>query len=140
MSPKVLLRIAAGAITVFDLGHSLGGMVFAMSRGPEEEAILAALAAYRFDTMGSMRSHHDFYVGQGWYLSAVLTAFIVICWQLSNFAVESPKLVGRLSLVVSVFFGVSVALCAMFFFVAPLATSAVASAACAAAFWRLRSA
>ena len=140
MTPKVLLRIAAGATMIFDLGHTLGGMIFTESHGAEEEAILAALAGHRFDVLGSTRSHHDFYVGQGWYLSALLTALVVVCWQLSNFTVESPKLVGRLSLVVSVFFAVSVVLCAMFFFAPPLVMSAVASASCAAAWWRLRSA
>jgi hypothetical protein len=140
MQPKILLRIAAGAITIMGLGHTLGGMVFATSRGPEEQALLASLAAYHFDMMGSSRSHRDFYVGEGWYLSAALAAMIVMCWQLSNATLESPAVVRRLSLVIAVFFAASAALCAAFFFVAPLATSAIAAAACGAAWWRLRSA
>ncbi len=140
MQPKILLRIAAFAILLFELGHTLGGMIFAESRGPEEDALMASLAAFRFDVMGSMRSHHDFYVGEGWYLSAALAAMLVICWQLSRSTLESPVLVGRLSLVMAVFFASSAALSAAFFFVAPLVTSVVASAACGAAWWRLRSA
>jgi hypothetical protein len=46
--------------------------------------------------------------------------------------------VGRLSLVIAVFFAISAALCAAFFFAAPLAMSVIASAACGAAWWRLR--
>ena len=129
MQPQILLRIAAIAIAIFELGHTVGGMVFARSRGPDEDALMAALAAYHFEVMGSTRSHHDFYVGEGWYLSAALAAMIVMCWLLSNSTAESPALVRRLSLVI-----------AAFFFVAPLATSAIASAACGAASWRLRSA
>jgi hypothetical protein len=140
MQPKILLRIAAVAITLFALGHTLGGMIFAESRGPEEEALMAALAAFRFDVMGSMRSHHDFYVGEGWYLSAALVAMIAVCWQLSSSARESPALVSRLSLVLALFFAASAALSAAFFFAAPLVTSLVASAACGAAWWRLRGA
>jgi hypothetical protein len=140
MQPKILLRIAAAAILLFELGHTLGGMIFAESHGAEEDALMAALAAYRFDVMGSTRSHHDFYVGEGWYLSAALAAMLVICWQLSRSTVESPVLVGRLSLVLAVFFAASAALSATFFFVAPLVTSVVAALACGAAWWRLRGA
>jgi hypothetical protein len=140
MQPRLLLRIAAGAILVFDLGHTLGGMVFGKSRGVEEDTLLGLLGAYHFDVMGSSRSHHDFYVGEGWYLSATLTAMIVICWVLSNSTTESSALVRRVSLVVALFFAISTALCAVFFFAAPMVASAVASAACGAAWWRLRDA
>ena len=97
MTPKVLLRIAAAAITLFELGHTLGGMIFAESHGPEEDTLLAALATYRFDVMGSMRSHYEFYVGEGWYLSATLATMIALCIILSNAAQESPALVRRQS-------------------------------------------
>jgi len=139
MNAKVLLRIATLAIALFDLGHSVGGMLVAESHGPEEDALLASLAAYRFDMMGSTRSHHDFYVGEGWFLSAALTALLVICWQLSSATAESPALVRRVSLVLALFFATSAALCVAFFFVAPLVCSVVAACACAAAWWRLRS-
>src|SRR4051812_17804660 len=124
MSPKILLRIAAVAITIFALGHTLGAMIFGRSHGPEEDALMAALGAYRFDIMGSMRSQRDFYTGEGWYLSATLVALIVICWLLSSAARESPALVRRMSLVLALFFAASVALCVKFFFAAPLAMSA----------------
>ena len=140
MTAKVLLRIAAGAITIFELGHTLGGMIFAQSHGPEEDTVLEALKAYRFDMMGSTRSHYEFYMGEGWYLSVTLATMIAICWLLSSAATESPVLVRRLSLVISLFFASSVVLCALFFFPAPLIMSAIASAACAAAWWRLKSA
>jgi len=140
MTPKILLRIAAVAITIFELGHTLGGMIFGKPHGSGEDAVMAVLSAYRFDVMGSTRSHHDFYIGEGWYLSATLAAMIVICWLLSNAAAESPALVRRLSLVVAVFFAISAGLCTTFFFIAPLVTSAIASLACALAFVRLRSA
>jgi hypothetical protein len=140
VQPKILLRIAAAASLVFALGHTFGGMIFAQSHGPEEDELLASLAAYHFDIMGSSRSHQDFYRGEGWYLSAALAALIVICWLLSSATLESPGLVRRLSLVLAVFFATSAGLCAAFFFAAPLAMSVIASLACAAAWWRLRDA
>ena len=136
----MLLRIAAVAIAVFEIGHTLGGMVLGKSRGPDEDAIMASLATYRFDVMGSSRSHYDFYRGEGWYLAAALAAMAVMCWLLSNSAADSPALVRRLSLVIAVFFATSAALCAVFFFAAPLVLSVIASATCGVAWWRLRDA
>jgi hypothetical protein len=140
VQPKVLLRIAAGAMLLFALGHTFGGMIFSESHGPEEDALMASLAAYHFDIMGSSRSHHDFYTGEGWYLSATLVAMIAVCWLLSSATLESPGLVRCLSLVLALFFATSAGLCAAFFFAAPLLMSVIASAACAGAWWRLRSA
>jgi len=140
MQPRILLRIAAAAVAVFDLGHTVGGMILGKSRGAEEDALMALLANYRFDVMGSSRSHRDFYLGEGWYLSAALTTMIVMCWLLSNSASESPVLVGRLALVIAAFFAISAALCGLFFFAAPLVMSGIAAAACAGAWWRLRKA
>jgi hypothetical protein len=140
MTPKILLRIAAVAIAIFELGHTVGGMILGKSRGPTEDVLMAALASFHFDAMGSTRSHYDFYRGEGWYLSATLAVMIAMCWLLSSAAADSPVLVRRVSLVIALFFATSVALCAIFFFAAPLAMSALASAACAAAYFRLRSA
>jgi hypothetical protein len=140
MTAKVFLRIAAGAITIFELGHTLGGMIFTKSNGVEDDIVIEALKAYRVDMPGNTRSHYDFYIGEGWYLSATLATMIAVCWLLSSAATESPALVRRLSLVISLFFAGSVVLCAVFFFPAPLVMSAIASSGCAAAWWRLKSA
>jgi hypothetical protein len=101
--------------------------------------VLKALGAYRFDMMGWSRSHLDFYVGEGWYLSVALTVMVVMCWLLSNAAEQSPSLVGRMSLVIGLFFVASVGLCAAYFFIAPVVFSAVAASSAGAAWWKLRS-
>jgi hypothetical protein len=139
VAAAILLRIAAIAIAVFELGHTLGGMVLGKSRGPDEDALMVSLATYRFEVMGSSRSHHDFYRGEGWSQSAALAAMVVMCWLLSNSTAESPALVRRASLVIAIFFAASAILCAVFFFAAPLVLSVIASATCGAAWWRLRS-
>ena len=53
VAARILLRIAAFAIAVFELGHTLGGMVLGKSHGSDEDALMASLATYRFDVMGS---------------------------------------------------------------------------------------
>ena len=140
MQPKLLFRIAAAAITLFMLGHTVGGMILAESHGPEEDALLESLRAYHFVIMGSTRSHFDFYRGEGWYLSATLIAMIALCWMLSNAVAESPALVRRLALVLALFFATSAVLCVMFFFAAPLTMSVIASLALGTAWLRLRNA
>ena len=134
MQPKLLLRIAAVAAGIIDLGHTAGAMLNPVSHGAEEDVVKAAFAAYRFEIMGRMRSHMDFYVGQGWYVSATMTFMLVLCWVLSSAVAESPKLVRTLSLTVAIFFAVSIALCVKYFFIAPLSMSVVAAIASGAAY------
>ena len=98
MAPKILLRLASVFLSIFFLGHTLGGMVFGKTRGPEEDAVLGALGAYRFQIMGFTRSHHDFYVGEGWYLSlALLVVIVLTCGRELLFA-SSMTAVARASL------------------------------------------
>ena len=70
-----LMHVATGLLVLLLVGHTLG-TVSTQSRGPEEAAALAALAAVRFDVMGVTRSHADFYAGLGWSLSAAVVGFV----------------------------------------------------------------
>jgi uncharacterized membrane protein len=137
MQPKILLRIAAAASAFIALGHTFGAMLAAVSHGPEEDALLKALATFTFDIAGSTRSHWDFYRGEGWYLSLTMVTFTIVLWSLSNAVAESPALVRRLAFVSTLFFAVATALCARYFFIAPLACSAIATIACGVAWLRL---
>lgn len=137
MQPKVLLRIAAAACGFIALGHTFGGMLGAVSHGPEEDALLKTLAAYTFDIAGSTRSHWDFYRGEGWYLALTKVTFTIVLWLLSNAVAESPALVRRLTAVCTLFFAVGAGLCFRYFFIAPLACSVIATLACGAAWIRL---
>lgn len=69
------MRLATGLLVLFLVAHTLGTLV-STSRGPAEDAAMAALAAFRFDVMGVTRSHADFYFGLGLCLSAALVLFI----------------------------------------------------------------
>jgi len=137
MQPKILLRIAAAACGFIALGHTFGAMLGAMSQGPQEDALLQSLAAFTFDVAGSTRSHWDFYRGEGWYLSLTKVTWTVVLWLLSNAVTDSPVLVRRVTLVSTLFFAVGTALCIRYFFIAPLACSAIATLACGIAWLRL---
>jgi hypothetical protein len=138
MSAKWSLRGAAVLLTVFFLGHTVGGMLGGKSRGVAEDAVLAALRAYRFEVMGVERSHMDFYQGLGWYLSLSLAVVIVLLWQLSRLAIDRPAVTRALLAPFAIFCAGSAVLCATHFFPAPFATSALATLAIAWAWWSLR--
>jgi hypothetical protein len=140
MSSRLTLRIAGVALSILFLGHTVGGMLFATSHGPEEDKLLEALRAYHFEIMGFSRSHADFYRGEGWYLSLAVFVVAGLCFQLASLTSEQPALVRRLMWLPLVFALGSTALCALYFFTAPLVASAVALVACALAFAKLPSA
>jgi hypothetical protein len=112
-------------------------MVFGKTRGPEEDTVLGALGAYRFQIMGFTRSHHDFYVGEGWYLSLALFVVIVLTWQLAGLAVAQPAVVRRLVVLPLLFAVGSAVLCGLYFFIAPLVMSALAAVSVGVAWQRL---
>ncbi len=138
MGPKWLLRTAAILLGIFFLGHTVGGMLLGKSRGFAEDAVLGALRTYHFELMGFERSHMDFYTGEGWYLSLTLAVLIIIIWQLSNAAAQSPALVRGLLIPLTLFCAGSTALCVMYFFTAPIVASALSTVVLAAAWLRLR--
>jgi hypothetical protein len=140
MSPRLSLRIAGGALSFLFLGHTIGAMLLAPSQGPEEDRLLESLAAYRFDVMGFTRSHADFYLGEGWFLSLAAFVMAALCFQLASLSSEHPALARRLVWLPLVFGLFGTLLCVMYFFTAPLAACAIASMACALAFAKLRDA
>jgi len=132
--------MAAGSLAVIALGHTLGAMLIPTSRGPAEDTLLAALAAYRFEIMGFNRSHAEFYRGEGFYLSLSLVLFAVLCWQLGTLCAEHPTIVRRLLPLPLAFSFFSTLLCVVYFFAAPLVCSALALLALVLAAIKLRAA
>lgn len=140
MTPRTLFRIATVLLGVFFFGHTVGGMLMPTSHGPEEDAALAGLAAYRFNVMGFERSHAEFYRGEGFYLSLAIALFAAMCIQLGSLSVEQPRLALRLAWLPAAFCLGSTLLCITYFFTAPLMMSGLAFLAIVAAMLRLRSA
>lgn len=113
-------------------------MLFPTSHGPEEDALLSSLAAYRFDAMGFTRSHADFYAGEGWFLTLALVVVAAFTWMLGELATEQPSIARRLA-PLSMFFSLGSAVLAGAFFVPPpLVVSALAFVAATVAWLRLR--
>ena len=121
MKPSILLRIAAGLFAFFAVAHTAA--MFAKPRGPAEELVLHGMRAYRFDVMGSSRTHWDFYRGEGWYLS--LTGFLIaiLLWQLASASRSHPAAVRPVLWTMLAASVVATVLNVVFFFIAPLVTS-----------------
>jgi hypothetical protein len=84
MKPWSLMRVAAILQAIFALGHSAGGIPRKAIRGPQEQAIFDAMRNFRFEVMGTTRSHWDFYQGFGLSISVNMVILAVLMWQLGN--------------------------------------------------------
>jgi hypothetical protein len=134
MKPWIWLRVAAIVQAVFTFGHTAGGIPRRAIRGPQEQAIFDAMQAFRFDVMGTMRSHWDFYQGFGLTISVNLAVLAVLIWQLGSLTRTDPE--GARPLLVTlllseILIGV---LSWRYFFAGPVITSVVVTICLAVAF------
>lgn len=102
MKPWIWLRIAAVLQALGTVGHNLATLN-PPSRGPQEQAMFDAMQAFRFDVMGSNRSHWDFYRGYEFSITVSFLLLVVLIWQLSNLSRTEPR--QALPLVVTILVG-----------------------------------
>ena len=134
MKPATSLRIASVLTFVHCILHTIGGVLAPPSHGAEELAVVANMAAHRFEFMGSMRSYADFMLGYGLFVTIVLLVDAVVFWQLAALARTRPD---GLRPVVAVFALGYVAIAIVsgrFFFIAPVVTELLIALCLAAAF------
>lgn len=122
------MRLATGLMVLFLIAHTLG-TVTTTSRGPAEDAALAALAAFRFDVMGVTRSHADFYFGLGLCLSAALVLVVWISMVATRLIAEGNATGPTLSRALAVTTGLIAAISWWWIFPAPAVMSTAAAAA-----------
>jgi len=79
-----LYNLAAVLLLIFDLGHTLGGVVFHRSSGPKEDAVLAVMESTHFDFNGTDSSYMGFHQGYGLLTTIFLALGAFICWQLGK--------------------------------------------------------
>lgn len=81
MSPRLLLRCAAGATALFTIGHSFG--TFAEQKDAAASLVLAAMRTVHFDVFGSSRTYWDMFHGYAILIIFVAAFLAVLLWQLS---------------------------------------------------------
>jgi hypothetical protein len=118
--PVILLRAAAVLMFVHFAGHTIG-MLQGPSHGPEEVVVIEAMKTHHFDVMGSSRSYWDFFLGFGFGASIDMLLQTVLLWLLSSLARKDAASARPFIAVFVLVWIANVALCARYFFIAPLA-------------------
>ena len=121
MTTRVIYRIAAVLMLLFDLGHTAG---YPWS-DPSWGVNLSAIQSSHFKVLGFTRTYWDFYVGFGLFVSVFMLLAAIFAWQLSNLPAETLRLVRSSAWALSVCFAAVTVLSWMYFFTIPIAFSGV---------------
>lgn len=132
MTTRVIYRIAAVLILLFDLGHTVGYPWSDPSWGVD----LGAIQSSHFKVVGFTRTYWDFYVGFGLFVSVFLLLAAIFVWQLSSVPAETRRLMRTSSWALSVCFAAVTVLSWMYFFTIPIIFSGVITLCLIAATWR----
>ena len=132
MTTRVLYRIAAVLILLFDLGHSAG----CPWSDPAWGVDLGAIRSSHFKVMGFSRTYWDFYVGFGLIVSAFLLLAAILAWQLGSLPTQTLPLVRTTAWALSLCFAAVTVLSWMYFFIIPIAFSSLITVCLVVAAWR----
>jgi hypothetical protein len=91
MSPKILLRIAAGAVLFFALGHTMGHFTRKNLSTPEAQAVYKVMEDFKFPIGFQMRSYDEFYEGMSINLIITLLTLTAILWVSSSVCGQNPE-------------------------------------------------
>jgi hypothetical protein len=126
MTPKLLLRIAAGCVLFFAFGHTIGHTTRHQAEGAQQ-TVVQTMSDVKFDFFGNTTSYDGMYNGLSLNLIFTLIAFAVILWVAPNLANEKPKVTARLVVPVALcVFGFAVT-SFLYFFLVPAITCFVAA-------------
>ena len=132
MSTRLIYRIAAVLILLFDLGHTAGYPWSDPSWGVD----LGAIQSSHFKVLGFTRTYWDFYVGFGLFVSVFLLLAAIFAWQLSSLPAETMRLMRGSAWALAVCFAAVTVLSWMYFFTIPIAFSGVITVCLIVAAWR----
>jgi hypothetical protein len=117
MTTRVLYRIAAVLILLFDLGHTAG---FPWS-DPKWGVNLDAMRSSHFNVLGFSRTYWDFYVGFGLFVTVFLLLAAILAWQLGSLSAKDPTLMRWTAWALAGCFAAVTVLSWMYFFIIPIA-------------------
>jgi hypothetical protein len=126
MKSRILYRIAAVLILLFDLGHTAG---YPWS-DPKWGVDTHAMRSSHFPILGFTRTYWDFYVGFGLTISVFLLLAAILAWQLGSLPANTLRLTAW-SLVLA--FAAMTVLNCLYFFTIPIVFSALITICLAAA-------
>lgn len=126
MKPKILLKIAAGCLMFFALGHSMGHATRHDVSDPKAKAVLQQMMENKFDMFGQMRSYDENYTGMSLNLICTLLALVSILWILSAQTEKQASLVRNILIPIAIcILGFSIT-SFLYFFMMPAVTCLLA--------------
>jgi hypothetical protein len=131
MKASTLYRVAAVLLLLFEAGHTSG---FPWS-DPAWGVDLGAMRSTHFHIMGFSRTHWDFYVGFGLFVSVFLLLAVVLAWQLGSLPPESLALMRGTAWTFALCFTGITVLSWKYFFIIPIVFSIVITLCLTAAAW-----
>lgn len=102
MKTKILIRIAAGCLLFFAMGHSIGHFTRHNVTEPKAKEILQRMIDNKFDMFGQMRSYDENYNGMSLNLIFTLIAFTILLWILFSDANNHYKSVKYLLIPIAI--------------------------------------
>ena len=132
MTNRVIYRIAAVLILLFDLGHTAGYPWSDPSWGVD----LSAVQSSHFKVLGFTRTYWNFYVGFGLFVSVFLLLAAMFAWQLGSLPAETRRLMRSSAWALAVCFAAVTVLGWMYFFTIAIAFSGVITVCLIVAAWR----
>jgi hypothetical protein len=137
MKPTLLYRIASGLLVVFAASHTSGLLTFNAST-PEVRGVREAMDNVHFQFMGANCSFGGFYIGFGLLFTAYLLFSAFLAWHLGGLARKNPQAIGALGWSFFAVQAASLALSWTYFFIAPVAISALVAVCLGWAAWLVK--
>ena len=133
MKLSLLYRITSVLLVLFAAGHTLGFR--RVDPGWGVDSFISALKSTHFAVQGMDRTYWDFYTGFGLFVTVFLLFAAVLTWQLGSLPKELLSTLWILNWSLAACFVVVTILSWAYFFVAPLAFSAVITLCLVCAAW-----
>ena len=133
MKASILYRIASVLLLLFAAGHTVGFLQIDPKRGVG--SMIKAMRSIHFDVQGSNRTHWNFYVGFGLFVSVFLVFSAVLAWQLGGLPAGTLALMRGTAWALAICYGALAILSLRYFFIIPIAFSIVIWLCLAAAAW-----
>lgn len=127
MKSKSLLRMAAGCLLFFALGHSIGHFTRHNVNDPRAKEVLRQMTENKFDMFGQLRSYDENYTGMSLNLIFTLLAFAAILFILSGQTTKQPIIVKNILIPVTICVLGFAATSFLYFFTLPAVACALAS-------------
>lgn len=124
---KILLRVAAGCLLFFALGHSIGHFTRHNVADSKAKEVLRQMTENKFDMFGQMRSYDENYTGMSLNLIITLLTLASILWLVSSQIEKQPMLARNILIPITIcILGFSIT-SFLYFFTIPAVTCLIAS-------------